>query len=280
MDTSNDKIGITKPYIKTTVDVIVGVVAYRAGSYIIDEFMANQKDIQRNHPSSALVFATNESDFATELRKALDQRVINGSVLYYETVRPHHARSKFWNVACGREAIRQYILKETAAEYLQIFDSDMTYDSNVIDIMKKELRGYDIAYSGYALRDFGIALAGTGCCMLTTELLKAFQFRCLEFKNGTVITEDTLLELDLMRLGMRIKKGFFISINHYYDSLQAKSVSPQHIGLYRRITHSAPVRRVLIRASIVLRHDVGWGLSTIVFKACHFIKEIPFLRKN
>ena len=259
-----------KPDPQKAADVVVGVVTYRAGAYILDKFLANQKEIQRNHPSSLLVFATNEPDFAVELRKTLAEQAINGCVLHYETIRPPGAHSRVWNVACGREAIRRYVLKETAARYLLTVDTDMTYGAHVVDIMINKLQGYDVAYSGYALRDFsGIALAGGGCCILTREICKTLNFRCLEFKNGDVITEDTLFELDLMRLGKRMKKGFFVAINHYSDSLLSKSVSPHPVGLYRRITHSKAVRLTLTGASIILRRDVGGSLNAIVFKTLH-----------
>jgi hypothetical protein len=251
----------------TTIDVMVGVVTHRAGAYVLDKFLTNQKDIQQNHPSSKLVLATNEPDFVSELEAILAQWDINGEVLLYETVKPSQTRSRIWNIACGREAMRQYILKRTYARYLIMFDSDMTYDFDVIDILLRELQGCDIVYSGYTLRQTtGIALAGTGCCIIKMELLEAIKFRCLEFKNGYVLQEDTLLELDLIRLRKRIKKGFFVHIEHYYNSFQNESIRPQPVGLFRKIMHSKLVRLVLIRASIIFRCDVAGRLATIVYR--------------
>jgi len=239
------------------VDIVVGAPVHRAGAHVLDKFLANQKAIQDGRPSSRLVLATVEHDFADELDASLAGLGIEGRVLRYETVKPGYARSRIWNIACGRDAIRRHVLAETGARYLLCVDADMTYDLDVLQVMEREIQGYDAVYSGAPLRDFGLALAGGGCCMLRTETLKELEFRCLEFPNGTVLTEDNMLEFDLVSLRKRIKKGFFVSLSHYVDEREARSVSPHPLGLYLRVTHSTTVRYALIRASILLRHDVG-----------------------
>ena len=248
------------------VRVVVGVLIYRAGAYILDKFLANQKEIQKNYPSSELVFATNEPDFVKELEGALSLWALRGKVLCYETIKPEDARSRLWNIACGREAIRQYTLSKTKAKYLLSLDADMTYDPNIIGIMEREIQGYDVVYSGYHTRlGPGIILEGGGCCMLTAAAMKDVRFRCLEFKNGVAIPEDTLLELDLIRSHKRIKKGFFLAISHYDNKRQEKNISPRPVGLYWRITRSVFVRYARVRASIVFKHDVGGWWYTVLF---------------
>jgi len=182
-----------------SVNVVVGAPIYRAGAYILDKSLANQKEIQKNYPSSELVFATSEPDFVKELEGALGHRALKGKVLCYETIKPDYAKSRLWNIACGREAIRQYTLSKTKAKYLLTLDADMTYDPNIIGILEKEIQGYDVVYSGCALRDLGVALAGGGCCMLTATVVEKIGYRCIEFKNGVAISEDTLLEFDLIK---------------------------------------------------------------------------------
>ena len=257
------------------VNVVIGTPIHHAGAYILDKFLANQKEIQQNYPSSELVLATVEHDFADELEALLSSWGVRGKVLRYETVRPKHAWKRVWNVACGREAIRQYMLSQTKAQYLLCLDADMTYDPNIIEIMEREIQGYDVIYSGSPLRDLGIALAGTGCCMLTVAVVKEIIFRCLEFGNGAVISEDSLLELDLINSGKRIKKGFFLAISHYEDENSVKSIVPQRLGLYRRITHSAFVRRLLTRASIASRRNIGWWLLTLEYRLLWVMRLIP-----
>ena len=87
------------------VDVVIGTVIYRQGSYIIDKFLANQKEIQQEYPSSELLLATNEPDYVEELGRFIKLGGVKGRVIPYETAKPSYARSKVWNIACGREAI-------------------------------------------------------------------------------------------------------------------------------------------------------------------------------
>jgi len=250
-----------------SVNVVVCVPIYRAGAYILDKFMANQKEIQQNYPSSELVFATNEPDFIGELEGALSHWALKGKVLSYETIKPEDARSRLWNVACGREAIRQYTLSKTKAKYLLSLDADMTYNPNIVGIMEREIQGYDVVYSGYETRQGpGIILEGGGCFMLTVAAVKELRFRCIEFKNGFAMQDDTMLELDSIRSHKRIKKGFFLAISHYINEEQAKTIGPRPVGLYWRITRSVFVRYALVRASIVFKHDVGWWLYNVIRK--------------
>jgi hypothetical protein len=189
-----------------TLKVVVGTQTYRAGAFIIEKFLSNQKEIQQNYPSSEMVLATAEDDFIGELGRLFNLWGLRGKVILYQTVKPDYARSGVWNVACGREALRQYVLLKTQASYMLCVDADMTYNPHVIEIMEKEIQGYDFVHSGYPLRDFGIALIGTGCTMLTRNILEKLEFRCCEFKNGQVIPEDCLLEVDLFELRSKIKK--------------------------------------------------------------------------
>ncbi len=258
---------------KETVDVVIGTPIYRQGAYIIDKFLSNQKEIQQNYPSSELVLATCENDFTEELGSLLSFWCLRGRVLLYETVKPEYARSRKWNIVCGRDAIRQYMLSKTQARYLLFLDADMTFDPSVIKIMEREIQGYDVVFSGYPLRDYGTGLAGSGCLMLTRSILEKLGFRCYEFKNGEVIVEDNVLEMDLFRLGSRIKKGFFLSLSHYKSENEVRHITPQPVGALRRITNSAFVRYVLIKASIMTQHDIPWKLKVLLNKFLGTVKR-------
>ncbi|HEY49181.1 MAG TPA: glycosyltransferase family 2 protein [Dehalococcoidia bacterium] len=259
-----------------SVSVVVGTPVYRQGAYILDRFLENQKEIQRRYPSSEIIFATNEYDFGDELETLLGSRGIRGKVLRYETAKPDYARSRIWNVACGREAIRRYILSQTEADYLLSLDADMTFDPDVIKIMKSEIQGCDVVYSGSTQRrSKGIALAGGGCCMVTRDILNEIDYRCLEFRNGFTLNEDTLLEFDLIRLGKKMKKGFFLAIDHFEDEYRATSIGPREVGLYRRITHSKLVRYLLIRTTMALQRDIGGWLNSFVYRLLY--RAIPSL---
>ena len=247
-----------------TVNVVIGTPIYRAGAYILDRFLANQKEIQQKHPSSELVLATVEHDFADELEALLSSLGIRGKVLSYETIKPDHARSMVWDVACGREALRRYMLSQTKAKYMLCLDADMTYDPNIIEIMGRETQGYDVVFSGCPLRDFGTGLAGSGCMMLSRGTLEKVEFRCCEFKNGEAMSEDNLLEMDLFRLGSRIKKGFFLSISHYKSENEARHIDPRPVGVLRRIANSPLVRYGLIRASLIVHYNIPWKLKVLL----------------
>jgi hypothetical protein len=248
------------------VNVVIGTPIYRHGAYVIDRFLSNQKQIQQNYPSSELILATCEYDFINELKSLVSSWKLRGTILPYEVVKPEHARSKIWNIACGREAIREYTLSQTEAGYLLFLDADMTFEPSVIKIMEKEIQGYDVVFSGYPTQRYGIGLAGGGCVMLARSILKKVKFRCYEFKNGEVIFEDNVLEMDLFRLGGRIKKGFFLSINHYISATEARQIAPRPVRILQKITNCAFVRYGLIRASIIIHYNIPWKLKILLSK--------------
>jgi len=247
-------------------DVVVGALIYRQGAYIIDKFLANQKEIQREYPSSELVLATNEGDFVHELERLLSHWGLRGRVILYETVKPEYARSRVWNIACGREAIRRYTLSQSEVRYFLSLDADLICDADIIKIMEKEIQGYDIVFNGCPLRDYGIGLAGAGCVMINRSILEKIRFRCAEFKNGDVMFEDNLLELDSFRLRSKIKRGFFLYVSHYKSANEARNIEPHPVSLYQRIRNSVLVRYVLIRASFVVKRNIPWRLKIIADK--------------
>jgi len=181
------------------VNVVIGTPIYRHGAFVIDKFLSSQKQIQQSHPSTELILATCEYDFVKELENLISLWELRGTILYYEVAKPEYARSHIWNIACGREAIREYTLSKTKAGYLLFLDADMTFEPSVIKIMEKEMHGYDVVFSGCPLRGYGVGLAGAGCVMLTRGILERIKFRCYEFRNGEVISEDNILEMDLFQ---------------------------------------------------------------------------------
>ncbi len=247
-------------------DVVVGVLIYREGAYIMDKFLANQRDIQQEYPGSELVFAVNEADFVEELKQLINSSGVRANVILYETVKPHYAKSRVWNVTCGRESLRKYMLSQTQAKYFLSLDADMIYEPDIVKIMEKEIQGYDIVFSGCPLRDYGIGLAGAGCVMLSRSILEKIRFRCIEFKNGDVMFEDNLLELDSFRLRSRIKRGFFLHVSHYRSANEARNIEPHRVSLYQTITTSMLVRYVLIRASLIVKRNIPWRLKVIADK--------------
>ncbi|MFC1905079.1 glycosyltransferase family A protein [Chloroflexota bacterium] len=251
---------------RIAVNIVIGTPIYRQGAYVVDKFMSNQKQIQQSYPSSNLILATSEYAFIKELESLVSFWKLRGTVLLYEVVKPDHARSSIWNIACGREAIREYTLSQTEVGYLLFLDADMTFDPSVVNIMKKEIQGYDVVFSGYPLKRYGMGLAGMGCVMLTRSILEKVKFRCYEFKNGELIFEDNLLEMDLFRLGSRSKKGFFLSINHCRSATEARHITPQPVGIFRKIANCAFIRYVLLSVSIMIQLNIPWNLKVFLNK--------------
>lgn len=254
-------------------DTIIGTPISRAGCYVIEKFLSNQKQIQNNYPSSELILATSAYDFVGELEGLLNSFSLNGSVLFFSVVRPEYARNNIWGITCAREAIRKHTLSQTDARYLLFLDADMIFEPPVITVMKEAIQGYDVVFSGYPLRDHGIGLAGAGCVMLTRNILEKIMFRCYEFKNGEVIFEDNLLEMDLFRLHARIKKGFFVSIGHYKSESEVKYISPQRVGILRKIANLPLLRYWLIRISTIARYNIPWKLKVLFNKSPQSVKN-------
>lgn len=248
------------------VNILVGTVLHRQGAYILDRYLANQAEIQSFYPSSRLIIAVNEVDFAAELRSLLELRQIKGSIIEFNVTKPDHAQSRIWNICAGREALRTYMLNSTSVNYLLFLDSDMTFDPQVISTMEQHLRGYDAIFSGYYFRNYGLGFAGAGCLMLTRAILQKIKFRCYEFKNGEVIFEDNLIEMDVVQNGGRIKKGVFVATDHYTSADKFVHTAPQKMSSFQKITNHPLLRYLLIKFSIIARFNFTWHIKVWLSK--------------
>lgn len=246
--------------------ILIGTPVYRAGAYALDKFLANQQQIQRQYSSCELVLATCEDDFIPELNSLIDKYRLKAKVVHYETVKPDYAKNRVWNISCGREVLRKYMLSVDKYEGLLFLDADMTFEPSVVEIMTKEIEGYDAVFSGYHLRQIGICLTGAGCLLLARNAMEKVKFRCYEFKNGERITEDNVLEIDLFREGARIKKGFFLVIDHYFGPDEFKHIEPQKVRIYDRIMTSSLFRYCLINLNVLFRFNLSSRLFTTVNK--------------
>jgi hypothetical protein len=201
-----------------------------------------------------------------DLKKSLQKFGLKGNVISYKVEKPIYAKSRLWNIACGREAIRQYLLTYTKAQKLIFFDADMIYEMNVVNTLVEKLDRNDVVFSGAALKQNGLGLTGCGCVLLKRDTLEKLKFRCYEFKNGEVIFEDNVLEMDLFALRSRVVKEFFLEIDHYLNSTEIASVSPQNVGLVRRMVNNNLLRFCLIKSSISLHYNVPWHLKKLFRK--------------
>lgn len=226
---------------------------------MLDLFLANQQEIQRAYPGCSLVFATDEIDYVPELKELLGRYELRGNVITYETVKPDYARDRIWSIACGREALRRYALLN-GAEFIFFMDSDMTYETSVIYIMESKIQGYDVAFSGYKLRDDGSWGFGAGCVMISRKILEKIRISCYEFKNGQIIGEDELIDMDFFKIRARVKKGIFLSIKHFKNREKYHDIVPVSVSYFRAMANSLFVRYILFKTSILVKYNIGYAL--------------------
>jgi len=251
---------------KSKIDVITASLIHRSGNYVLNQFLNNLKQIQKDYPATDILLASAESETCETLKELMISSGLNGTVIHYDIVKPDYAKDRIWNITCGREALRKYALKNSQAGYFLFLDSDMVFEPQIITKMKREIQDCDVLFSGYPLKKHGIGLAGFGCLMLKRTIMERLQFRCYEFKNGEVIYEDNLLEMDAFLKGAKIKKGFFLNIKHYLSAEKYKDIKPQPVGLAKRIVNNAALRCFFIWLSVKFKYNLLWNLKKTVNK--------------
>ena len=254
------------------IDVIVGTPICRRTAYILDKFLANQQEIQRAYPGCMLVIATDEPDFVAELREQVAQYSIKADIITYETTKSDYTQSYIWNVTCGREALRQYVLSTEAGYFLSV-DGDMIFDPSVIDIMKNKSIGFDVVYSGYIMATLGFYGFGNGCLFFNRETLSKMAFTCFEFNKGQIIDESEALDWVLFKCHARVRKGIFIAIQHHISGEKCYAIEPQPMRWFRRLTNNLTIRFLLIQLSIFTRCNIARKLQTITHRGTNYYKE-------
>ena len=255
-------------------EVITGTPICRRAAFVLDKFLANQREIQRAYHDCRLVMATDEPDFVDELEEQIKRHHLKGEVITYETVKPDYARSRIWSVTCGREAIRQYALLQ-GAEYLLCLDGDMVYESSLISIMKSKIKGFDVAYSGFRFRRYGTFGFGTSCFMINRKILSKMTFKCYEFRNGQELDDGESIFLELFRYRAKLNKGFFLPIKHYRNSQEYYAVEPQPMRWYETLTHIQLVRYMLTMAAVLTRYNIARKLHILFHRRTRFIPRRP-----
>ncbi len=246
--------------------IIIGTPIHRGGAFVLDKFLSNQKQIQKNCTDCELIFSTSDASYLDELKNLLLTFELKGKVILHKPVKPGYAKSRVWDIASGRESIRQYFLSQPGAERLLFLDSDMTFDPAIVEILEKALGNGDVVFSGYKNRDNLLCLLAGGCFMLKREALEKIRFRCYEFKNGQIICEDSLAEMDLFLKGCRIRKGIFLEIDHYASATEVFHLGPQKLSGYLHFSSNALFRFCLIRTGVAVHYDIAAkGQSALLF---------------
>ena len=246
-------------------DVIVGTPICRRTSFVLDKFLSNQQEIQRSYPRCSLVLATEEPDFADELRKQISHYHLKGEVITYEIKKPDYARSRLWNITWGRETIRQYVLSG-GAEYLLFVDGDLVLEPRVVSILRDKIQGYDVLWSGYPFPPKCDLRLAAGCLMISREILTKIRFRCYEFRNGEVIFEDELFDMDSFRYHAKVSKGIFALAKHYGNRQEFCAIAPHELNWFRKLVNYPVVRYILIRTSIAIRYNIPGRLHALLYR--------------
>ena len=245
--------------------ILIGTTLVSKYAYILDKFLKNQKAIQDEFSSSSLVIATDELNFLQRLEEKIKCYKIDGSAIYYQTIKPSYARDRTWSISAGREAIRQYAL-DNDFDYLLSVDADMIYETSIVQTLLKELGSFDVIQSGYKNRLINNIGFGLSCTLINREILEKIQFRCMEFKNGHVLEDGNMFEYDAFRVGAKIKKGIFVEIRHYSDTKTFQAISPsEKIGMIKKWIISPLMRYLLVRLSITFKYDISSVLQRAVY---------------
>jgi hypothetical protein len=246
--------------------VVIGSPIDRQHAYVLDKFISSQVLIQKAYPNSILVMATSEKDYAPELVKKLNAAGLTARVLTHTAEKPPGARHWIWDVVSGREAIRCFAVSQPEADLLFFLDADTLCPADSVSRLIVNMSGFDVVYNGYALRQGGTGLAGAGCVMMRRPIFERIVFRCVEFSGGDVVFEDNLLEMDLFTMRARVKKGFFIAIDHYQSAIDYQHTSAQQLGRMRALINRPLLRFLLIKVSLALRVNIPWRLKLFIGK--------------
>jgi hypothetical protein len=248
--------------------VIIGIPICESKAYILDLFISNLIAIRLHYPDSRIVFAVQSNKAEAEfVKRAGLERY--GKVIYWT---PEPGKT-FWlqNIANAREAIRQYVIG-TPFDYLMVCDCDMTYDSNLINLMLAHAEGKDAVFSAYRVRPHGTWGWGTSPSLLSRELLKKIHYRCIVWANKRYMCEDQMLDFDMFLLGAKIARGAYVSnIHHATSDTPLVLDVPIKIHWWRYLMISLPVRFIAIGISQLCHYDFTWA----IYKISHVWMRIP-----
>jgi len=234
---------------------IIGVPINSKTAYVLDKFLKNQEDIQKNSIIPVFtVFATEEVEFAEKLRNMLAKHNLKADVITFGINKPKNARDRIWNIVAARNAIREYFLR-SKADYLIFMDADMIFDPSIVNkLVEKAEKGYDVVYNGYLDRDGrGINLTGFGGTLIKRWVMEKVFFKCKE-RKGRVIDESIFFELDLFRVKAKVFRGFLVYTEHYGKNVSVSH--PRELTFRERVRHSPYFRIPIHVLSALLCYDI------------------------
>ena len=240
--------------------ILIGTTLVSGYDYIIDEFLKNQKSIQKKYSDSELIISTSDDNFKIDISKELNCRVIKyqkSSVISSDKLFIPQ-KNRIQDMVAGRNVVRNYFLKSDAEYFLSV-DADMVYDPNIISILMNEIKNSDIVMSGYMKKNHRLGYS-LGCALIRREVLERVRFNCLIFPSSpdmpNIIEDGWMFEYEAIHNGFKVKRGVFVEIEHIINKKERLRVIPRRITSWEKIKANSVIRYFLVKLCILTKRDL------------------------
>ena len=245
---------------KMSEKILIGTTLVSGYDYIIDEFLKNQKSIQKKYPDSELIISTSDNNFKLNIPNELKCKVIKyqkSSVISSDSLFIPQ-KNRIRDMVDGRNVVRNYFLKSDAEYFLSV-DADMVYDPNIISILMNEIKNSDIVMSGYMKKNHRLGYS-LGCALIRREVLEKVKFNCLIFPSSpdmpNIIEDGWMFEYEAINNGFKVKRGVFVEIEHIINKKERLRVIPRRITSLEKIKANSVIRYFLVKLCILTKRDL------------------------
>lgn len=240
--------------------ILIGTTLVSEYDYIIDEFLKNQKVIQKKYPNSELIISTSDNNFKIDIPKELNCRVIKyqkSSVISSDSLFIPQ-KNRIRDMVDGRNVVRNYFLKSDAEYFLSV-DADMVYDPNIVSILINEIKNSDIVMTGYMKKNHRLGYS-LGCALIRREVLEKVKFNCLIFHSSpdmpNIIEDGWMFEHDAIQNRFKIKRGIFVGIEHIISEKKRLRVIPRRTTFLEKIKTNSAIRYLIVKLCILTKRDL------------------------
>jgi len=240
--------------------ILIGTTLVSGYDYIIDEFLKNQRAIQKKYPNSELIISTSDNNFKLNIPNELKCKVIKyqkSSVISFDSLFIPQ-KNRIRDMVDGRNVVRDYFLKSDAKYFLSV-DADMVYDPNIISILMNEIKNSDIVMSGYMKKNHRLGYS-LGCALIRREVLEKVRFNCLIFPSSpdmpNIIEDGWMFEYDAIQNGFKIKRGVFVEVEHIISERERLGIIPREITTWEKIKTNSALRYLLVKLCILTKRDM------------------------
>jgi len=240
--------------------ILIGTTLVSGYDYIIDEFLKNQKSIQKKYPGSELIISTSNNNFKIDIPEELNCRVIKyhkSSVISSDKLFIPQ-KNRIRDMVAGRNVVRNYFLKSDAKYFLSV-DADMVYDPDIISILMNEIKNSDIVMSGYMKKNHRLGYS-LGCALIRREVLEKVRFNCLIFPSSpdmpNIIEDGWMFEYEAIHNGFKVKRGVFIGIEHIISERKKLKVIPRRTTFLEKVKANSAIRYLIVKLCILTKRDL------------------------